>query len=284
MLQIMRNPLLRCVGRCNDVEGYSIARHSHPGTMEMLYIVQGVGSTEVEGRTYPLSSGMIAMYNPGVYHSETFDSHSPTPYFYHIKFDEFVVSGLQPSCLLPKGFSPTFSAGHDASSFQTLMTVLFSEAEAQCLGYDQIAQSLLLSIVLLTLRILDRDHAQIEKADSDSLIVQIQQYLERHYAQKLSMQAVADQFHINYYYLSHLFKKQMGVSPSNYLTALRINEACRLLCTTKLPIYQVAEMAGYANQSNFQVQFKQHKGMSPLQYRAYYDENQLMVQDDTYHA
>lgn len=282
LLQIMRKPVLRCVGRCKDMAGYTINRHSHPNTTEMLYIVKGEGSTLVEGRRYPLSPGKIALYNPGVDHAETFDKDGPTPYFYHLKFDEFVISGLAPSCLLPKGLSPTFSAGKDAKAIQTLMTLLFAEAESQRLGYDQVAQNLLLSIVLLTLRILDADHASIEKADSDSLIVQIQQYIERHYAEKLSMQEVANHFHINYYYLSHLFKKQMGVSPSNYLTSFRINAACRLLSTTKLPIYRVAEMVGYANQSNFQTQFKRHKGMPPLQYRAYYEDNSLMVQDDTY--
>lgn len=115
-----------------------------------------------------------------------------------------------------------------------------------------------------------------KKAEPDCLIVQIQQYFDRHYAEELSMQEVADRFHISYYYLSHRFKKQVGVSPSKYLSALRINEACRLLSTSKLPIYRVAEMVGYANQSNFQAQFKQYKGMSPLHYRAYYDQNELI--------
>lgn len=284
MLQIMRSPVLRCVGRCNDVAGYTMPRHSHPNTMEMLYIVEGIGCTQVDGKSYPLEPGTIALYNPGVRHSERFDSEGPTPYFYHLKFDEFVVSGLQPSCLLPLGLSPTFQAGEDAPAIQRLMSMIFAEAEGRRLGFDQIAQNLMLSVVLLVLRILDAEHAHIDKAEPDSLIMQIQQYFERHYAQKLSMQAVADHFHINYYYLSHMFKKQMGVSPSGYLTALRINEACRLLCTTDLPIYRVAEMVGYPNQSNFQVQFKQRKGMSPLQYRAYYSENQLIIQDDTHHA
>lgn len=277
LLQIISKPVLRCVGRCKDMEGYSIDWHSHPGTMEMLYIVQGEGQVQVDGREYPLRPGMIALYNPGVIHAETFDRNAPTPYFYHLKFDEFVISGLPPSCLLPKGLSPAFSAGSEGPSIQALMTLLFDEADNRRLGYDQVAQNLLLAILLLTLRVLDADHASIEKADSDSLIVQIQQHIERNHAERLSMQKVADHFHINYYYLSHLFKKQMGISPSNYLTTYRINAACRLLVTTRLPIYRVAEMVGYANQSSFQAQFKQRKGMSPLQYRAYYEDNSLIL-------
>lgn len=281
LLQIVRNPVLRCVGRCKDMNGYSITGHSHPNTMEMLYIVEGTGTVQVEGTSYPLGPGMIALYNPGITHSEVFDRNSPTPFFYNIKFNEFVISGLPPSCLLPNGMMPTVHAGQETAGMQTLMSLLYAEAEGRRLGYEQIAQNLLMSIVLLTLRVLDKNHAYIEKAEPDCLIVQIQQYFERHFAEELSMQEVADQFHISYYYLSHRFKKHVGVSPSKYISALRINEACRLLSTSKLPIYRVAEMVGYANQSNFQAQFKQYKGMSPLHYRAYYDQNELTQIDSS---
>lgn len=280
LLQIIRNPVLRCVGRCKDIKGYHIAGHLHPDTAEILYIVRGKGVTRIEGKEYPLGPGDLAIYNPGVEHAEAFDPRVPAPYFYHVKFNEFVISGLQPSCLLPGGLPPAFSAGSDGPHIETLMKMLFSEVEQQRLGFDQIAHSLLLSIMLQILRILDTDHAQIEKTESDSLIVQIQQHLERHFAEDLSMKDVAGKFHINYYYLSHLFKNEIGISPASYVNALRINEACRLLCTSRLPIYRVAEMVGYGNQSTFQMQFKQRKGVSPMQYRAYYEQNTLMVPCD----
>ncbi len=282
LLQIIRNPVLRCVGRCKDMKGYSISGHLHPDATEILYIVRGDGSTRVGAVDYPLTPGTIAVYNPGVEHAETFDPHSPVPYFYHLKFNEFVISGLQPSCLLPGGLPPTFAAGEEGAHIETLMKLLFAEVEKQRLGFDQIAQSLLLSIMLMILRILDAEHAHIEKAESETLIVQIQQYLERHYTEELSMKEVADHFHINYYYLSHLFKNEIGISPASYVNALRINEACRLLCVSRLPIYRVAEMVGYGNQSTFQMQFRQRKGVSPMQYRAYYDHNDLMIPGTDY--
>lgn len=282
LLQIIRNPVLRCVGRCSDVPAYSIARHAHPDTAEILYIVKGQGHTQVDGINHPLTPGTLAIYNPGVEHAETFYPHTSVPYFYHFKFNEFVISGLQPSCLLPGNLFPTFPAGEDAAQIETLMRLLFTEVERHRLGSDQIAQSLLLSIMLIILRILDANHTQVEKAESDSLIVQIQRHLERHFAQNISMREVADQFHINYYYLSHLFKNEIGISPASYVNALRINEACRLLSSSKLPIYRVAELVGYGNQSTFQIQFKQRKGVSPMQYRAYYQNNDLMVSSAVY--
>ena len=96
------------------------------------------------------------------------------------------------------------------------------------------------------------------------------------------MKEIANTFHINDCYLSHLFKDSIGLSPSAYLTEFRINEACRLLSQTDMPIHSIASKVGYQNQSNFQIQFKKNKGLSPLQYRAYYEKNPLIHLDNEY--
>ncbi|MDD3411498.1 MAG: AraC family transcriptional regulator [Eubacteriales bacterium] len=281
VLQIMRKPVLRCAGRCSDVPGYSIKSHSHP-TVELLYIVEGEGSTRVGGNAYPLAPGYLAVYNPNVEHAETFSVGAKTPYFYHIKFDEFSISGLPVGCLLPSGMDPTFPTGSGGKDFEALLHMLFHESADKRLGYEQVTQGLLQCVVVLTLRQIDSRYVALRKDKSDSLVVQIQQYLYDNYAKPLSMKDVAEEFHLNYYYFSHLFKKALDVSPSRYLADLRISEACRLLSNTKLTINQIAEQVGYGNQSNFQVQFKRSKGVSPMQYRAYYTENPLIFQEDRY--
>ncbi len=279
-LEIIRNPVLRCVGRCSNIPAYSIDRHSHP-TVELIYIVSGHGTVEIDGVRHPLDPGTIALYNPGVPHAERFGHEEPAPLFYHLKFDELSISGLPVNCLLPAGLSPTFETKENGASFNKLLSTMFQEAAQQSLGYRQILDSLLQSVLLLTLRILDA-HLPLRKKDAGSLVYQIQQHFAAHYGEKISMQEVADTFHINGCYLSHLFKESIGLSPSAYLTAFRMSEACRLLSQTDLPIHQIASDVGYANQSNFQIQFKKSKGMSPLQYRAYYDKNPLKHVDDGY--
>lgn len=280
-LEIIRNPVLRCVGRCSNIPAYSIDRHSHP-TVELIYIVSGHGFVEVGGSRYPLEPGTIAVYNPGVQHAERFGHEEEAPLFYHLKFDELSISGMPVNCLLPAGLLPTFPSKENGASFDKLLSTMFQEAEQQSLGYRQILDHLLYSVLLLTLRILDSHYVQLRKKDAGSLVYQIQQYFAQNFSQKLSMKEIADQFHINGCYLSHLFKESIGLSPSAYLTEFRINEACRLLSQTDLPIHQIASDVGYANQSNFQIQFKKSKGMSPLQYRAYYVKNPLKHVDDGY--
>lgn len=274
-LEMIRNPVLRCVGRCSNIPAYSIEGHSHP-TVELLYIESGHGTASVGGTQYPLEPGTIVIYNPTVKHSERFTREEQAPLFYHLKFDELSISGMPVNNLLPSGLPPTFHTGVNRDAFSRLLSTMFQEAEEQHLGYRQMLDSLLYCIVLLTLRVLDASYTLLRKNEGDSLIYQIQQYFAEHYARKLSMKEVASQFHINDCYLSHMFKENIGLSPSAYLTEFRINEACRLLSQTDMPIHIIASSVGYQNQSNFQIQFKKNKGLSPLQYRAYYEKNPLI--------
>jgi len=280
-LEIIRNPVLRCVGRCSQIPAYSVEEHSHP-TVELLYIESGHGTVLVDRVQYPLGPGDIAVYNPGVRHAERFVREEKAPLFYHLKFDELSISGMPVNSLLPAGLQPTFNTGKHGASFTKLLSTMFLEAQEQCLGYRQMLDSLLYSVVLLTLRVLDSSYHILRKSDSDSLANQIQHYFAEHYAQKISMKEIANTFHINDCYLSHLFKDSIGLSPSAYLTEFRINEACRLLSQTDMPIHSIASKVGYQNQSNFQIQFKKNKGLSPLQYRAYYEKNPLIHLDNEY--
>ena len=63
------------------------------------------------------------------------------------------------------------------------------------------------------------------------------------------------------------FKTKMGMTPMDYLTMLRMEEAKKLLRQTDLNISDVSRQSGYADASSFARRFKQYAGVTPLQYR-----------------
>jgi AraC-like DNA-binding protein len=70
--------------------------------------------------------------------------------------------------------------------------------------------------------------------------------------------------------LSHytrVFRAVYGMSPRDYLSMLRQREAKKLLLMPSLPISDVAQRIGYANDSDFSRQFKRWTGMSPKVFR-----------------
>lgn len=67
--------------------------------------------------------------------------------------------------------------------------------------------------------------------------------------------------------LSHLFKTEMGLSPGQYLMRLRMQEAAKLLASSRLSVKQIMALVGYDNKSHFVRHFRRFFGLAPSEYR-----------------
>lgn len=104
------------------------------------------------------------------------------------------------------------------------------------------------------------------------LVTSIREYLDREYCSNLvSLEATAEYFRKNPAYISKVFKKETGFNFSDYITQKRMARSKQLLRDMSLKIYEIAEMTGYADASNFIKVFKKHCGMSPNEYRSLHD-------------
>lgn len=93
------------------------------------------------------------------------------------------------------------------------------------------------------------------------------QYINRHISDKeLSLHQIADDLHINYYYLSKCFKESEGVSFTDYVCRRRMQIASNLLTATKLHIYEICSQIGM-DPKNFHVIFRKYYDMTPQEYR-----------------
>lgn len=102
----------------------------------------------------------------------------------------------------------------------------------------------------------------------NSILRQAADFLDNNYSRReLSLDMVAGEVHVSSTYLSTLFKKNMGISLSDYLVGLRLKRASALLLTTDLKTYEIAERVGYSNSQYFSVLFKRSTGYSPTDYR-----------------
>ena len=92
-------------------------------------------------------------------------------------------------------------------------------------------------------------------------------YMEKHYQEKLTLQAVADCCYVSQWHLSKLLNRYAGKSFYDILNAIRINKAKELLSQPKLKIGEISEMVGYADTAHFARTFKKLAGMSANEYR-----------------
>ena len=91
--------------------------------------------------------------------------------------------------------------------------------------------------------------------------------IQNQYSENLTLDDVARQVFISPYYLSHLFREELGVTFLEYLTRIRMEEAKRLLCDRSLTILDISARVGYEDPSYFSKVFKKNTGVSPNQYR-----------------
>jgi two-component system, response regulator YesN len=93
-------------------------------------------------------------------------------------------------------------------------------------------------------------------------------YLQANYHRPdISLQEVAEAVYLSQSYLAAQFKDSLGVSYVRFLTALRVEEAKRLLRNTDLSIVTIAEKVGYPNVTNFYRHFQRLQGKTPAAYR-----------------
>lgn len=83
----------------------------------------------------------------------------------------------------------------------------------------------------------------------------------------IDLRQTAEQFGCSPDYFRHKFRKKAGVSPKQYISAMKIRTAKELLLGSDLNISQVAQKAGFENPNYFSRFFKKETGCTPMQFR-----------------
>ncbi len=92
-------------------------------------------------------------------------------------------------------------------------------------------------------------------------------YIEKNYAQKLTLNDVAEKTYVSQWHLSKLLNQHTGKNFSEILNEVRIKEAIKLLKDPTLRICDIAEMVGYVDLAHFSRMCKKILGVPATEYR-----------------
>lgn len=106
----------------------------------------------------------------------------------------------------------------------------------------------------------------VQKVHS-SLAVETVKYIEAHYAEKLSVEEIAQHLAVNRSHLSRVFKNHMGTSIKEYLIGVRINRGAFLLSLTDESVESIAYQVGFNSLVVFSRMFKKSTGETATNYR-----------------
>ena len=98
-------------------------------------------------------------------------------------------------------------------------------------------------------------------------VVDVMNYLDENYQEKLSLKEIAEHFSMSESSLSHLFKNETGMNLKSYINEKRMKKALELLSNESFKIKDVAAQIGMEDQLYFNRVFKKYYDLSPSDYR-----------------
>lgn len=239
--------------------------HSVPHThnhLELFFIVGGKGQFLIEDRLYPVDGNHLVIINPNVPHTEVSLNAQPL---------EYIVLGIEGIELAAGGNSNgKFSIldRYESMEISGCLRNILREMEQKNTGYEDVCQAYMEILLIRLMRTTALSvPAQPQTASANRQCAAVRRYIDLHFKEALTLEQLAEEGHMNKYYLSHAFKREYGVSPINYMISKRIEESKYLLAETDLSMSQIAQLLGFSSLSYFSQVFHRTQGQSPKEYR-----------------
>lgn len=113
-------------------------------------------------------------------------------------------------------------------------------------------------------------HIQLKRKEKVKKLIECaKEYIRKNYKEEISLNYMAEYFHMNPTYFSDFFKKETGENFIDYLTRVRIDQAKKFLADSTIKVYEVGYMVGYNDPAYFSRLFKKRVGISPSEFKEY---------------
>lgn len=225
---------------------------------QLLYVAGGSAEFVVDGGKRRVAEGEAVLYRPNE-SQEYWYRLEDKPDIYWIHFTGTAAYDLVDSL----GLSGWYTVGVDAR-FRELTEGIIRELQLKRPLADELTAAMLWELLIHMTR---RDREAHTDRPRSAMIEQAVAEIERRFAEPITVAALAEQFNVAVCWFSRLFRRQMGVSPQQYLMSVRMTKARELLSTTDCPVGEVARLTGYDNPLYFSRLFSRLCGCSPREYR-----------------
>jgi len=111
-------------------------------------------------------------------------------------------------------------------------------------------------------------YSQVLNTPKSSFIVQkCIDYIHENYANPINLASISEEFNISYSYLSYLFVKMTNMKMHHYINNVRIEHAKKLLKTSSMKMYDIAQKVGFESPYYFSKVFKETTGLTCSEYK-----------------
>lgn len=253
----------------NKVNLFNLHWHNY---IEIFYVKRGNIRITTGDLSFHLDTGHICFIDSGIIHSV-----SQTDVDNEILVLQISTDRSSPFCALQKYkfnaqtyLSDLSNATLPLKELQKLLDDCYEESVVKATGYQTIISSFINALFGIMIRnfylVLKTDDDYIAESNLQRLS-NIINYLDSHYTERITLQELADNLHMNYYYLSHFFKDTAGVSFQDYLNNLRVDKSLSLLSNNEIGVTRIAYDIGFSNSKAYTKAFREKFGVIPSEYR-----------------
>lgn len=247
----------------------------HHDFYEIFFLISGDVTYTIESKLYRVASGDLLLISPRELHQVYIQPERSVYERYVLWVDPQVLSRLSTpltdlSRALDPG-SPDYSnhlrlKPEQQQQIYDLIRSLYCESQQEGYGSDLLCQSLLAQLLVN----INRLAGQAAQSVSDTpaacrAVSQVVDYVNLHYGEPLSLDALAERFYVSKYHLSHEFNRQVGTSVYRYIQKKRLLIARQLLAQGQRP-NEVYMPCGFGDYAGFYRAFKAEYGVGPRQY------------------
>lgn len=247
--------------------------HQHSDRCELMFVCEGLGNYNIDGKNYSVKRGDILLFNADVLHDENPQA-SDALLIYSCGIEQLKFVGLPMNYLTARAQTAVMPSGDSYAEIRAIFDHIWRQV-AQKQQYGREITRHLLSALLLLCRSIWLKHQQHDTFASLLLGQRVKNYIDERYKSDISLKSINAALNANPYYLSHAFKDYSGYSPKQYQTRRRIGEAQSLLLSTDLGVKEVAWAVGYDNVNNFHRIFLNLVGIPPARYKKYWLTGQI---------
>lgn len=248
---------------------WSFHMHAHEYTLEISYVLHGKGALYCDGRYYEIREGDIVIKNPRVWHAESSNPEEPLEQICLI-IDDLRVEGAPPNVMPLKSLPPVLAAEERKGVLDGIYRELIRRTAEQQAPDVPYANMLLQTSIRIIMDCM-QDAIRAQKTNEHREQMQeIRSYIDDNYAQNISLESIADHFHLSIYYLARQFRKYTAYTINSYIVSCRIGEAQRRLIHTEERIDEIAGACGFTNLSYFYTTFRKKVGCTPTEFRNAY--------------
>ncbi len=244
-----------------------IVPHSHE-FIELVYISSGKGIHNIKGKSYMVSAGDLFIICTQDNHSLYPLSEETIPFqwincIFLPKFIGFDLSVFPPECryIGTEGFETNFI-------FQSML----QEFQEKKPGYLDILRGYLIIVLTKLARLIAAEAANGGYTDMkrQKYLKKAVEYIHQNYQEEISLHSISAYLSVSPSHIGKMFRELQGISPVSYIIKYRVEQSCRVLLETSLPVNRVAGEAGFKDVKFYYTVFKRLMGISPGEFRSKY--------------